>query len=178
VTNLLHAIAAGTFAPMLGSLSNVLGKGADHAIIQGWPADRLPKSRLAPDMFTLTQQVYTVCYQAKHHVGLLVGRSALPSEDTDTTIEDLKIRILRTQEFLGGIDAAAFEGAGERRVTLPLGDSGMTLEASGLEFLRDWLLPNFYFHVTTAYDILRNNGVEIGKLDFLGHIAPLIHRDA
>jgi hypothetical protein len=178
VTNLLHAIAAGTFAPMLGSLSNVLDKGAAHAVIQGWPADRLPQARLAPDMFTLTQQVHAACFQAKDGVGLLVGKPAPQFEDTETTLEDLKTRILRTQTFLDEIDAAAFEGVAERRVTLPLGGSGMTLEATGLQFLRDWALPNFYFHVVTAYDILRNNGVEIGKLDYMGHVAPLIRQGA
>jgi hypothetical protein len=178
MTNLIYEIAAGTFGPMLGSLSNVLDKGAQHAIIRGWTADRLPKSRLAPDMFTLSEQVYTLCYQATVHVGLLVGRPATPSENTDATIEDLKTRILRTQDFLAGLTEADFVGAAERRVSLRLGDSGRTLEADGLQFLRDWLLPNFYFHVVTAYDILRNNGVEIGKFDYLGHIGALIHPTA
>jgi hypothetical protein len=174
--DLLHAIVAGTFSPMLGSLSNVLDKGEQHAIIRGWTADRLPKSRLAPDMFTLTQQVQAACHQAQDQVGMLIGQPQIEFKDAETTIADLKTRILRAQTFLDGLEAAAFEGAAERRISFPLGGSGMLFEADGLTFLRDWTMPNFYFHVVTAYDILRNNGVEIGKLDYMGHVRPLIRQ--
>ena len=177
MTNVVYAIASGTFSPMLGSLSNVLQKGAEHAIIQGWQADRLPQSRLAPDMFTLAQQVRLACLHAKDNVGRLTGLAAPQFEDTETTVEDLTTRILRTTEFLDGVAEAAFEGADARRVTLPL-QAGMVLEATGVQFLRDWALPHFYFHVVTAYDILRNNGVEIGKQDYLAHVGPLIRQSA
>ncbi len=87
---------------MLGSLSNVLDKGAQHAIIRGWPADRLPQSRLAADMFSLTQQVQTACHQAQDQVGMLIGLPQIEFVDAETTIADLKTRILRAQHSWTG----------------------------------------------------------------------------
>jgi hypothetical protein len=166
----LHAIVTGTFAPMLGSLSNWLDKGADHAVIQGWRADRLPKSRLAPDMFSLTEQVQACCYSAENGVAMLTGADQPERAFGESTIPDLKDRIASVIAFLESVPAAAYEGAAERTLTKPL-PNGITLEAPGLQFLRDWTFPNFYFHLVTAYDILRNNGVEIGKFDFVAHFA-------
>jgi hypothetical protein len=173
MTDLVHAFAIGTFGPTLGSLSNLLDKGAQHAVIQRWDATRLPDARLAPDMFNLTQQVRLACLHAKDNVGLLTGLAAPQFEDNETTIEDLKSRIAATIAFLDGVPASAFDGAAERRVRMPLRE-GLVLEASGLEFLRDWALPHFYFHVVTAYDILRHQGVEIGKADYLRHVGYAI----
>jgi len=175
MTNLLHAFATGTFGPALGSLSNVLDKGAQHAVIQGWAADRLPQARLAPDMYELTRQVQIACDHAKGGVARLAGLEPPVFEDNEQTIEDLKTRILRTSEYLQTVPAAAFDGAAERRIVVPL-QGTMRAEFSGLEFLRDWALPHFYFHVVTAYDILRHNGVELGKADFLAHVGYAIRQ--
>jgi hypothetical protein len=177
MTNLVQAMAAGTFGPMLGDLSNCLDKGAQHAIIQGWAADRLPQSRLAPDMFTLAQQVRLACMHAKDSVGRLSGLDAPQFEDDETTIEDLKSRITRTIAFLDGVPEAAFEGSADKEVVMQLQPT-MKLEMTGLQLLRDWAFPNFYFHAVTAYDILRNNGVEIGKIDYMGHVAYAIRPTA
>ncbi|HEX3917089.1 MAG TPA: DUF1993 domain-containing protein [Caulobacteraceae bacterium] len=166
----LHAIVTGTFSPMLGSLSNWLDKGAQHAIIQGWRADRLPKSRLAPDMFDLTEQIESLCYTVEDGVALLTGVAQPQRPSNGTTIEDLKSRITLAIAYVEGAPEAAYEGAAGRTLTKAL-PNGLTLEANGLQFLRDWTIPNFYFHVVTAYDILRNNGVEIGKFDYLAHFA-------
>jgi hypothetical protein len=173
MTNLVRAMATGTFAPTLGSLANVLDKGAAHAVIQGWPADRLPQARLAPDMYELTRQVQIACDHAKNGVGRLTGVEAPAFEDVEQTIEDLKSRISRTIEFLDGVPEAAFDGATGRQIVLPL-QGTMTVAFDGLQYLRDWALPHFYFHVVTAYDILRASGVELGKADFLAHIAYAI----
>jgi hypothetical protein len=173
MTDLVHALAMGTFGPVLGSLSNVLDKGAQHAVIQGWPASRLPDARLAPDMYSLTLQVRLAGAHATGCVAQLAGLRAPQFEDNETSIEDLKSRIAAVVGFLDAAPASAFSGAAERQVRLPL-QPGLALEMSGLQFLRDWSLPHFYFHVVTAYDILRHEGVEIGKRDYLGHIAYAI----
>ncbi len=175
MTNPVHALAIGTFAPMLGSLANVLDRGAQHAVIQGWPADRLPNARLAPDMFELTRQVQIACDHAKNGVARLIGVEAPVFEDNEQTIEDLKSRIARTIEHLNRAPESAFEGAAERRIVVPL-QGTMRAEFDGLQFLRDWTLPNFYFHVVTAYDILRHNGVELGKADFMAHVAYAVRQ--
>lgn len=166
MSDTLHAIAAGTFAPMLGSLSNVLDKGAQHAVIQGWPATRLPDARLAPDMFNLTLQVQVCCFQVRDNLSLLADLPRPEFEGGDMTIEDMKSHIAATIAFVESLPASAFAGATERQVRLVL-PNGLAVEAPGLQFLRDWAFPNFYFHVVTAYDILRNAGVEIGKFDYL-----------
>jgi len=175
MTNLMHALSVGTFAPMLGSLSNILGKGAEHAVIQGWEATRLPDAQLAPDMYSLTLQVRLACIHAENGVALLTGLTAPTFEDTETTIEDLKSRISAATAFVEGVAESAFEGAAERYVRLAL-QTGLAFEAPGLNFLRDWALPHFYFHVVTAYDILRHAGVEIGKRDYLGHVGYAIRQ--
>jgi hypothetical protein len=177
MTHFMHAISVGAFAPNLGSLSNVLDKGLQHQVIQRLDANALPDARLAPDMFTLTQQVQLACDHAKNGSARLAGAAPPAFEDNEITLEDLKSRIQRTIDYLGSLDEGAFAGAEARRISLPL-QAGLTLECSGLEFLRDWAQPHFYFHVVTAYDILRHAGVEIGKRDYLGHIAYAIRQTA
>jgi uncharacterized protein len=170
----LYGMALETFVPMLRNLSAFLDKAAEHARAKGADPDAFVTARLAPDMFPLSFQVQFACDQAKNCVARLMDKEPPKFEDTEQTLADLKARIHKTLDYLTGASAAAFEGAEERIIEMPLQDP-MVLKANGLQFLRDWTLPNFYFHVVTAYDILRAQGVPLGKLDYEG---PLRTRTA
>lgn len=169
----MYAMSVETFAPVLRSLSGVLDKGIAHA--KAKKGLNLIEAKLAPDMFTLDKQVQIATDHAKSASAILAGEEPPKFEDNEKTLEELKARIARTVDYLGTLREARFEGSETRAVVNPL-INGLVLEASGLEFLRDWSLPHFYFHVVTAYDILRHNGVEIGKRDYLSHIGPLIRQ--
>lgn len=178
MTSSLYASSVEAFLPMLRTLSTLLDKGAQHASAKGFDPAVLANARLAPDMFPLVRQVQIACDQAKNATARLMGQEPPPFTDDEQTLDDLKSRIARTIDFLEKARPAAFEGAGERDISMPLRNE-LVLEMKGFQFLRDWALPQFYFHVVTAYDILRHNGVEIGKRDFLGHAASSIRqRDA
>jgi uncharacterized protein len=166
----MRTMAVDTFVPMLESLSKILDKGAAHA------ADKkldLPNARLAPDMYTLVQQVQIACDAAKSGVARLMDKEPPRFEDNEKTIDDLKSRIAKTIDYVKAADTAAFRGAEERACVIPL-PGNMECAMNGLQFLRGWALPNFYFHVVTAYDILRNNGVAIGKADYLSQVGPFV----
>ncbi len=117
-------------------------------------------------MLPLARQVQIACDTAKKGAARLAGLEAPAFEDNEKTIEELRTRIARTIDYIKGIPVSAFEGAEERDIKVPAGER--TLEFKGLAYLQRWILPNLFFHVTTAYNILRHNGVEIGKRDFLG----------
>lgn len=161
----MHTMAVDSFVPMLESLSALLGKGEAHAKDQGLD---LVNARLAPDMFTLTRQVQTACDQAKNGVARLIGKEPPRFEDNETTIAALQARIAKTVDYLRSIEPAAFEASEERDCTIPVPGRDIVIAMDGLQFLRAWALPHFYFHVVTAYDILRHNGVVIGKQNYLG----------
>jgi hypothetical protein len=167
-------MAIDTFVPMLRSLSELLDKGADHARAKKLDPASLVDARLAPDMFPLVQQVQIACDQAKNSTARLIGMEPPHFEDSEQTLDQLKTRIAATIDYLKGARAAAFEGAEDREIKISL-PNDLQLEMTGLQFLRDWSLPHFYFHIVTAYDILRHSGVEIGKRDYLSHIAAAIH---
>jgi hypothetical protein len=116
-------------------------------------------------MLPLTRQVQIACDLAKNSVSRLAGQEPPRFEDTETTIEELRARIARTIDFLKSIPAAKLEGSETRDIKVPAGDR--TLEFKGLDFLQHWAIPNVLFHVTTAYNILRHNGVDLGKRDFI-----------
>jgi hypothetical protein len=166
MTDRIHAVAMGTFAPMLRSLSKNLAKGAEHAKSQGKDPDTLVDARLAPDMFSLAQQVKLSCHHAVEAVALLTGKEHLPYGDADTTLEGCRERIAHTVATLDRVTPADLEGASDRHVQRPLME-GRRLEATGLEYVLVWSLPHVYFHVVTAYDILRHVGVPVGKRDFV-----------
>ncbi len=167
----MHDMAVGSFVPMLQSLSEVLDKGAEHA--QSAKLD-LVSARLAPDMFTLAQQVQQACHAAKDAISRLTGKGAAATEDAETTFAGFKAQIARTIEFVRGATAAAFEGAEERDCSIDIPGGNMVIEMNGVQLLRSWSLPHFYFHVVTAYDILRHNGVNIGKKDYLSQVGAFI----
>jgi uncharacterized protein len=167
----MHSMAVDSFVPMLESLSAILDKGAAHA--EDKQLD-LMNARLAPDMYTLAQQVQQACYFADNGVSRLIGEKPLATENSEKTIDDLKTRIARTVERIMSVNIAAFEGAEDRDCSVPI-ENNMIISMSGLRFLRAWALPHFYFHLVTAYDILRHVGVAIGKRDYLSQVGGFIH---
>ncbi|MGH8138638.1 MAG: DUF1993 domain-containing protein [Steroidobacteraceae bacterium] len=164
----MHAVSIDVFAATLGNLSALLEKGAAHATARKFDPGVLVLARLAPDMFPLSKQVQIACDLAKNSAARLAAQEPPRFEDNEKTIEELRTRIARTIDYLKSIPASAFEGSEERDIKVPAGER--TLEFKGLTFLQRWAIPNVFFHVTTAYNILRHNGVELGKRDFLGAI--------
>ena len=170
----MYRIAADSFAPMLKNLSEVLDRGAAYA--KDGNID-LVNSRLAPDMYTLAQQVQQACHYARNGMARLAGRPAVPMGEVGTTLSRLKQQIAETLDFLHSVTAAEFEGAEVRDCGIEIRD-GLMIEMDGMRFLTSWSLPHFYFHVVTAYDILRNLGVVIGKKDYLSQVGSFIRAKA
>ncbi len=162
----MHALSVDVFTHTLGSLSAVLEKGQAHAVQRKFEPAVLLASRRAPDMLPLTRQVQLACDIAKNAVARLTAQEPPRFPDTESSFEELHARIARTVDYLKGVPASALEGAETRDIEVPTRDR--TLKFKGLEFLQHWAIPNVFFHVTTAYAILRHNGVELGKRDFLG----------
>ena len=161
----MHAMSVDLFAHTLGNLSSILEKAAASATQRKFDPAVLLAARLAPDMLPLTRQVQIATDIAKNAIARLAAQDPPRFEDTETTIEQLRARLARTIDFLSGVPASALEGSETREVKLPAGER--TLQFTGLELLRRWAIPNVFFHVTTAYAILRHNGVDLGKRDFL-----------
>jgi hypothetical protein len=151
---------------MLGNLSNILDKAEAFAAARKIDGSVLLNSRLAPDMFPLTRQVQIASDMTKGAAARLSGTEIPKYDDNETTIAELKARIAKTLAFVNSIDAAKYAGSDERDVTLQARTGDRHFK--GLNYLRDYVLPNVYFHVTSAYAILRHNGVELGKNDFIG----------
>jgi hypothetical protein len=128
-------------------------------------------------MFPLSLQVRLACVHARDCAALLTGRTPPQFEGKDESMPAMKARTAETVSYVESVPAAEFEAAAERGIKHTL-QNGLSLEMSGLQFLRDWALPHFYFHVVTAYDILRHNGVAIGKRDYLSHIGYAIRQAA
>lgn len=152
---------------MLNALSAILDKASAHAAAQGIDPDRLIEARLAPDMLPFLAQVRIATDHAKGIAARLAGREVPKFEDTESTFSELKARVAKTIAFVESVPASEIDGSEDRPVTMTL-TSGRKLELTGQSYLVHFALPNFYFHVTTAYDILRHKGVEIGKRDFMG----------
>ena len=162
---LMHALSVETFTHALGNLSLILEKAGANAAQRKFDPNVLLTARLAPDMLPLTRQVQIASDIAKNSVARLAGQQPPRFEDTESSIEQLRARIARTIDFLNSVPASALEGSETRDVKLPLGER--TLEFKGADFLQRWAIPNVFFHVVTAYDILRHNGVDLGKRDYL-----------
>jgi len=166
----MHDMAVGSFVPMLESLGAVLAKGAEHA--SSAKLD-LVNARLAPDMFTLAQQVQQACHYATDCTSRLSGKGGAAMADAAADFAGFATQIARTLDFLRSTSAASFAGAEERDCTLEI-PGEMLIQMNGLQLLRAWSLPHFYFHVVTAYDILRHSGVAIGKRDYLSQVSGFI----
>jgi hypothetical protein len=155
------------YLQILGSLSGILTKAEAHCAAKNIQPEVLLGSRLYPDMLPLSKQIQLVCDFAAKGCARIT-QSEVPSvPDTEKTFGELKQRLANTVDYVKAFKPAQFDGADAREVTFPVGPSNsMTL--SGQQFLNRFSFPNFYFHATTAHGILRHNGVEIGKRDFLG----------
>jgi hypothetical protein len=154
------------FTRQLNNLSTILGLAAADAETRKIEPGVLLAARLAPDMFPLSRQVQIACDTAKGGIALLAGIEAPHQADDETSFAELQARIATTLTFLQGVGAAQVDGNEERDVVLSR--RGKDTHFQGQAFLLDHVMPNFYFHYTSAYAILRHNGVAIGKRDFLG----------
>jgi hypothetical protein len=150
---------------MLANLDSWLGAAVAYAEHKKFAPDVLASARLAPDMYPLTRQVQSACDAAKFAAAYLAGAEAPAHPDTETTIAELRARIATCRNYLETITPESWVG-GEARKVAPKWLHGGWM--TGSEYLFELALPNFYFHVTTAYDILRHNGVELGKGKFIG----------
>jgi hypothetical protein len=162
----MHQASAPRFAHMLRSLSALLDKAQAHCEAKKIDPLALTQFRLYPDMFPLTRQVQIACDTAKGALARLAGIEIPKHEDTEQTLAELKARIAKTVDFIESVPAAKVDGSEDREVVLKMRAGEMKF--TGLQYLLGFAYPNFYFHVTTAYNILRHNGVELGKRDFLG----------
>jgi len=162
----IHATVVNTITHMFDSLSALLDRAEADAAARGYDVSVLVASRLAPDMFPLSRQIQSASDTAKATVGRLAGVEIPSFPDTETTLPELRERIRKTVDFVRSVPASSFEGADTREVIVKARDRTFTF--TGADYLVTWGLPNFYFHITTAYAILRHNGVSIGKRDYLG----------
>jgi uncharacterized protein len=168
---MLHDITITQFAKMLQNLSQLLDKAATYCSAKKIEPEVLLGTRLAPDQFNLMRQIQVACDTAKTGAARLTGTEAPAHADEEKTLADVKARIDKVIAYLQTFSAKDFAGAEERRISQPRW-AGKSL--SGQEFALQHMIPNFYFHVTTAYSILRHSGVDIGKRDYLG---PMPYKD-
>jgi hypothetical protein len=166
--SLMYSMSVPVFVKTLGSLSVILDKAGAHAEAKKIDPSVLLGARLFPDMFPLTKQVQVACDFAKGSVARLAGQEPPKYDDNEASIADLKARIARTVEYIEGFTESQFANSEAREVTLKIRDKELVYK--GLPYLAHIALPNFFFHATTAYDILRHNGVELGKRDFIGTV--------
>ena len=164
----MHALSVPVFVKSLGNLSAILDKGEAFAAAKKIDPGVLLAMRLAPDMFPLLAQVRIACDFAKGATARLAGEEPPKWEDNEATFADLRARITRTIEFVQGFDPARFGDAAARPITVTM--RGEPVHFVGLPYLAHVVLPNFFFHMTTAYGILRHAGVELGKRDFIGKV--------
>ncbi|HEX4859316.1 MAG TPA: DUF1993 domain-containing protein [Usitatibacteraceae bacterium] len=162
----MYQASVPAFRKTLGNLKAILKKGEAFAEARKIEPAVLTRARLYPDMFPLTRQVQIACDVAKGACCRLGGKDIPAFEDKETTFEELYARIDRTLELVNAAQAADIDGSEEREIVITPG--GREMKFKGQEYLVNWVMPNFYFHVTAAYAILRHNGVEVGKMDFLG----------
>jgi uncharacterized protein len=166
----MHSASVGVYTQLLTNLNVMLDK-ADK-----WVAERkidpsaILQARLSPDMFTFTRQVQIATDMAKGTAARLAGQEPLRFEDNETSFAELKARVTKTLDFLASLPAAAFEGSEDRAITLKLGPPGKQTEFNfvGLAYLQGFGTPNVYFHYSMAYALLRHNGLDVGKKDYIG----------
>jgi uncharacterized protein len=162
----MYQASAPRFARTLRNLSAILAKAQAHVEAKKLDAAALTTYRLFPDMFPLTRQVQIACDTAKGAIARLAGVEAPKHEDTEQTLPELQARIAKALEYVESLKPAQIDGSEGREVVLKMRAGELRLK--GLDYLFSHAYPNFFFHVTTAYNILRHNGVELGKKDFVG----------
>ena len=162
-----HDATVPAFLQILGSLEVLLTKAEAHCRAKNIQPEVLLSARLYPDMYPLTRQIQTASDFAAKTCARLTGSEVPSVPDTEKTFEELQQRIAKTVDYVKAFKPAQFEGAEAKDITFPSGP-GKTTTLKGQQYLSNFALPNFYFHAATAHGILRHNGVEIGKRDFLG----------
>ncbi|MFG6489475.1 DUF1993 family protein [Roseateles sp. BYS78W] len=163
----MHAASVPAFARMLGNMLNWLEAAKAHAEAKKFSTDVYLTLRLAPDMLPFTKQIQIASDAAKGCVARLAGQENPSYPDNEASLDELAERIRKTRDFVLSIPAAAFDGSETREITIPR-RSGDPLKFEGLAYLQHFALPNFYFHATTTYALLRHAGVPLGKSDYLG----------
>ncbi len=162
----MHSASVPIFVRMLGNLLAWLDKAEAHAAARKFEPSVLLGVRLAPDMLSFVRQVQIACDAAKFGVARLAGVEAPKHEDVETSFDELRERIRKTIDYVQSVPAAQLDGTEQKDVSVPRRDG--TLVLKGEPYLKHFVLPNFFFHVTTAYALLRHNGVDLGKRDYLG----------
>lgn len=162
----MYSASVPVFTRMLGHLSAWLDKAEAHAQAKKFDTSVYLAARLAPDMLPFTKQIQIACDAAKFGVARLAGVEAPKFEDNEASLADLRERIRKTVAFVNSVPASAIDGSDERDITVPRRDGNIVLK--GEFYLKHYVHPNFYFHVITAYALLRHNGVDLGKGDYLG----------
>ena len=163
----MYQVSVPRFVNILGNLSNILDKAQAHVDAKKLDPATFTTYRLFPDMLPMTTQVQIACDAAKGVVARLAGVEIPVYEDNEKTLADLKARVAKTIAFIQTVTPAQIDGTEDKEIVIKRGDK--ETHYTGMQFLLGHALPNFYFHVTTTYDILRHNGVEIGKRDYLGN---------
>jgi uncharacterized protein len=162
----MHAMSHDVFKHALLQLQYVMEKAVANAKARNFETSVLVGARLAPDMLPFAKQIQLTSDFAKNSMARLAGIDPPKFEDTETTMDELFARVKKTIDFIDSVPPASLEGSETRDIKIVLRDR--TVEFKGLPFLQRWALPNFFFHHVTAYNLLRHNGVDIGKRDFLG----------
>jgi len=164
----MHSASVPVFTRMLGNLLSWLDKAEAHASAKKFDTGVLLAARLAPDMLPFTRQIQIACDVAKFGISRLAGVDAPKFEDNEASFAELRERIRKTLDFVQSVPADKIDGTEDKDVTVPRRDGSMVLK--GEFYLKHFVLPNFYFHVTTTYALLRHNGVDLGKGDYLGKL--------
>ena len=164
----IHQSSIGAYQVTLTAFLGLLDKALAHAEAKKFDPAVYMTLRIRPDMLPFGRQVQIFCDNAKNGAARLAGVEAPRYEDNETNIAELKARVTKTLDFIAAIDAAALEEGTNREIIFPVGPNKMKMK--GGDYVVHWSLPNYYFHLVTAYDLLRYAGVDIGKRDFLGAI--------
>jgi hypothetical protein len=162
----MHSASVPLFNRQLGALLNWLDKAEAHAVARKFDANNYLQLRLAPDMLPFVAQIRIASDGAKACVARLSGVEPPKYEDNEATLAELRERVRKTLDYVNSVPASAIDGSEQRDIVIPMRTRD-ALQFKGLFYLQHWALPNFYFHVTTAYALLRHAGVELGKGDFL-----------
>jgi len=164
----MHSASVPVFVRMLGNLLAWLDKAESQATARKFETAVLLSVRLAPDMLPFVRQIQIACDAAKFGVARLAGVEAPKFEDTEASFAELRERIRKTIDYVQSVPAAQIDGTEDKDITVPRRDGPMVVK--GEPYLKHFVLPNFFFHVTTAYALLRHNGVDLGKSDYLGAV--------
>ena len=165
---MIHTASVTAMDRTLGALAAILAKAEAHCEAKGIKPEALLTFRLYPDMFPLTRQVQLACDFAARAAARLAGEEPKSFADTETSFAELQARIAATQAYMASFPTSAYDAAPDRAITIKMRGQDMTMP--GLAYLNMYSLPQFHFHATTAYNILRHNGVEVGKRDYMGAV--------